>query len=59
MLVIPFEWEEVSNTSFAVVRRVKVAGGWLVNTLVTGHGTIQSTSNFVADAKWEWVPVLK
>lgn len=54
-MLIPFVFEDIATTQTTQVSRAKVAGGWLVYTVMNSpRGTTNLTCNFVKDPLWTW-----
>lgn len=54
-MVLPFEFEDVKETTTATVTRAKVYGGWVVTIIVMPvRGSTMMTTTFVADSEWAW-----
>ncbi len=50
---IPFEWEAL-ETQRGKTFRVKVIGGWLINTRHVDANSASSTMTFIPDPNHEW-----
>ena len=52
MKKITWEWEQLDECT----KRVKVVGGWLVQTGVLTKNSCSISTIFVQDQHWEWYP---
>ncbi len=54
---LDFVWEELHSTENSQTLRVKVIGGWIVQTTVSDSKRVATSSAFIPDKDHEWVPL--
>lgn len=53
MKKIVWAWEQIDENN----KRVKVNGGWLIQTMLTTKNSCAVNTMFLADQDWQWQPI--